>query len=122
MMRQENRMINLAICVEPNKNHTQKTDYKVWYLELNTRGNVVGINVKSKEELLKSVLTNFQKTGKTNWRCFQKDKEVSTAIEVFDFISMNTFENTHFGNLPTLSQFQKTLNSLQSNLELRSIA
>jgi hypothetical protein len=115
-------MINLAVCVEPNKNHTQKNEYKVWHLELNSRGNVVGINVKSREELVRSVLTNFQKTGKTNWRCFQKDKEVSTEIEVFDFISMNSFENTHFGNLPTLSEFQSTLNSLESNLELRSIA
>lgn len=115
-------MINLAVCVEPNNIHTQKHDYKVWYLEINSHGKVIGINVKTREELVKSVLVNFQKTGKTNWRCFQQDKEESTEIEVFDFISMNSFENTHFGNLPTLSEFQSTLDSLQSNFELRSIA
>jgi DNA-binding sugar fermentation-stimulating protein len=115
-------MINLAVCVEPNKNPSHKTQYKIWYLELDSRGHVVGINVKSREQLVQSVLENFQKTGKTNWRCFQTDKESSTEIEVYDFISMNSFENTHFGNLPTLSEFQKTLDSLQTNLELRSIA
>jgi len=67
-------------------------------------------------------LLNFQKTGKSNWRCFQKEREASTEIEVFDFIAMNTFENTHFGNLPTLSEFQVTLNALEGSFELRSIA
>lgn len=112
--------MNLAVCVEPNKN--QKQNYKIWYLELDSRGNVVSIGVKTREELIADVLKNFQQTGKTNWRCFQKDREKSTEIEVFDFISMSTLENTHFGDLPTLSEFQSTLNSLQSNFELQSIA
>jgi len=112
----------LAVCVEPSKTPSQKQDYKIWYLELGSSGKVVAIGVKTREELIKSVMLNFQKTGKTNWRCFQKEKEASTEIEVFDFISMNTYENTHFGQLPTLSEFQATLNTLESNLELRSIA
>jgi len=112
----------LAVCVEPSKQPTQRHDYKIWYLEINSRGQMISVGVKSKEELIKSVLLNFEKTGKTNWRCFQKEKEASTEIEVFDFVAMNTFENTHFGNLPTLSEFQSTLDALQSNFELRSIA
>lgn len=114
--------MNLAVCVEPNKHPEKKNDYKVWYLELDSRGKVVGINVKSREGLIKNVLENFHKTGKSNWRCFQKEREASTEIEVIDFIAMNSHENTHFGNLPTLSEFQTTLNSLQSGFELRSIA
>lgn len=112
----------LAVCVEPSKTPAKKQDYKIWYLALNSTGKVVGIGVKTKEELLRSVMENFQKTGKTNWRCFQQEKEASTPIEVFDFISINTYENTHFGQLPTLSEFQATLDALESNLELRSIA
>ncbi|MAX67144.1 MAG: hypothetical protein QF441_02280 [Bacteriovoracaceae bacterium] len=114
--------MNLAVCVEPNKNPHKKHDYKIWYLELDHRSRVISIGVKTKEELVKSVLTNFRQTGKTNWRCFQKDQEASTEISVYDFIAMNSFENTHFGQLPTLSEFQDTLNALESNFELRSIA
>ena len=114
--------MNLAVCVEPNKNPAEKHDYKIWYLELDSRGKVVSIGVKSKEELVQNVLENFRKTGKTHWKCFQKESDKSTDIEVFDFISMNTFENTHFGELPTLSEFQATLNALESNFELQSIA
>lgn len=114
--------MNLAVCVEPSSNPALKNEYKIWYLEINTYGKVIGIGVKTKLELVKNVMENFQKKGKTNWRCFKKDQERSTPIEVFDFISMNNFENTHFGTLPTLSEFQATLNALESNLELRSIA
>ena len=114
--------MNLAVCVEPNKNLKKKNDYKVWYLEMDNSARVIGIGVKTRSQLIRSVLENFQKTGKTNWRCFQKESEKSTEIEVFDFISMNNTENTHFGNLPTLSEFQSTLNALQANFELRSIA
>jgi hypothetical protein len=114
--------MNLAVCVEPHKHPENKSDYKVWYLELDARSRVVSIGVKSREELIQNILLNFQKTGETNWRCFQKEHEVSTKIEVFDFIAMNTLENTHFGNLPTLSEFQTTLSALESNFELRSIA
>lgn len=112
----------LAVCVEPNKHPEKQNDYKVWFLELDSKANVVGIGVKTREELVRSVLTNFQKTGKTNWRCFRKDHDSSSEIEVFDFIGMNSFENTHFGNLPTLSEFQATLDALESNFEMRSIA
>ena len=114
--------MNLAVCVEPNKHPEKKNDYTVWYLELSSKGKVLGIYKKSREELVKNALENFKVTGKTNWRCFQKEREESTPIEVFDFISMNNFENTHFGNLPTLSEFQQTLNTLESGLELLAIA
>lgn len=112
----------LAVAVETSKHPTHKQDYKIWYLEVGADGKVQGVGVKSKPEMLKSIFENCQQTGNTNWRCFQKDREESTAIEIYDFIAMNSNENTHFGNLPTLSEFQLTLDSLQANLELRSIA
>ena len=112
--------MNLAVCVETNPN--QKQDYKIWYLELSSSGKVVGIGVKTKEQLILNVLDNFRKTGKTHWRCFQRESEKSYEIEVYDFISMNSLENTHFGDLPTLNEFQATLDALQSNFELQSIA
>lgn len=112
----------LAVAVETPRNPTQKQNYKVWYLEIGPNGEVRNVGVKTKEELLKSIFDNFKLTKKTNWRCFRKDREKSEPIEIYDFIAMNYAENTHFGNLPTLSEFQGTLDSLKTNLELRSIA
>ena len=112
----------LAVAVETNKHPSMRNNYKVWYLEIGPNGKVRGVGVKTKEDVIKSVFDNYRLTGKTHWRCFQKDRESSTAIEIFDFIAMNTNDNTHFGNLPTLSEFQTTLDSLRANLELRSIA
>jgi hypothetical protein len=112
----------LAVAVETTRNPEQKQNYKVWYLEIGPNAEVRNVGVKTREELLKSIFDNFKLTKKTNWRCFRKDQEKSSPIEIFDFIAMNQGENTHFGNLPTLSEFQSTLDSLKTNLELRSIA
>lgn len=114
--------MKLAVAVETKKHPNHKLDYKVWYLEIGPNGKVQGVGVKTREELINSIFENYHLTGKTNWRCFQKGKEESSPIEVYDFISINAFNNTHFGNLPTLSEFQNTLDALQTNLELRSIA
>jgi hypothetical protein len=112
----------LAVAVETSKHPSNKQDYKVWYLEVGPEGKVQGVGVKNREDLIASIFENYRLTGNTNWRCFQKEREESTSIEIYDFIAMNTHENTHFGSLPTLSEFQLTLDSLQANLELRSIA
>ncbi len=112
----------LAIAVESKKHPKNQSDYRIWYLELNSTQEVVGVGVKDKDELLASLFESYQQTGKTNWRALKKGSEESTPIEVLDFIGKNSFENTHFGNLPTLAEFQTTINSLQMNLEMRSIA
>ena len=114
--------MNLAIAVETFKHPTKKHDYKIWYLQTNIRGDVVGIGVKTKEEVVKSVFDNYRRSGETNWRAFKKDEHKSTPIEIFDFIAQNIHENTHFGNLPGLSDFQETLNCLQMKLEVQPIA
>ncbi|MCK5073732.1 MAG: hypothetical protein KAQ98_09930 [Bacteriovoracaceae bacterium] len=112
----------MAIATETFKHPSKRNDYRVWYLELNNHGDVVGIGVKSREDLIKNLFEHFRKTGKSNWRVFRKNDDSSTPIEIFDFISQNIHENTHFGDLPSLCEFQETLNALQMNLELRSIA
>lgn len=114
--------MNMAIACEPIKQNKTQNDYKVWYLEIDDRSLVVGVGVKTKDELIADLFAHYGKTGKSNWRAFKKGAEHSTPIEIYDFISKNLYENTHFGNLPTLSEFQTTLESLQMNLELRSIA
>jgi predicted helicase len=112
----------LAIAVESKQHPKNQNDYRVWYLEIDDCGQVVGVGVKTKQELVENLFENYRRTGKSNWRAFKKEAEKSTPIEVFDFVSMNMHENTHFGNLPTVSEFQTVLNTLQSRLELRSIA
>lgn len=112
----------LAIAVETNRHPKNMNDYRVWYLDLDPAGNVLGIGVKDKNDVIQSLFASYQKTGKTNWRALTKENEVSKPIEAFDFISKNPNENTHFGNLPTLNEFQKTLDHLQMNLEVKSIA
>jgi hypothetical protein len=112
----------LAIAVETKQHPKNQNDYRVWYLEIDSSGQVVGVGVKGRQELVENLFENYRKTGKSNWRAFEKGAEKSRSIEIFDFVSMNMFENTHFGNLPTLSEFQTVLDTLQSRLELRSIA
>lgn len=112
----------MAVAVETSQHPKNSFDYRVWYLELDGQGNVVSIGVKTKNELIESLFASYQKTGKSCWRALLKDQEKSVAIDALDFIAMNTYQNTHFGELPTLAEFQETLNHLSSNLELRSIA
>ena len=116
------RFMFMAIAAETSKHPVRRNDYKVWYLQLNDQKDVIGIGVMTREDLVKNLFNNYRKTGKSNWRAFKKESESSNTVEVFDFISQNIHENTHFGTLPTLEEFQETLNCLQMNLELRSIA
>ena len=112
----------LAVAVESPRHPKHNFDYKVWYLELDGMGKVISIGVKTKNELVESVFSNIKRTGKTNWRSFRKDFDYSTPIELLDFVGKNCFENTHFGNLPTLEEFQSTLTHLESQLEIRPLA
>lgn len=112
----------MAIAAEQDYRNFNRNSYKVWYLEINKAGDVVGIGSKSKEEVVESIFANYSKTGVSNWRAFSKNKDESHAIEIYDFISKNENENTHFGNLPTLSEFQSTLNALSGDYELQAIA
>lgn len=112
----------LAIAVETKQHPKNQSDYRVWYLEIDDCGQVVGVGAKSKQELIEHLFENYRKTGKSNWRAFCKGAEKSTPIEIFDFVSMNMHDNTHFGELPTLAEFQAVLDALQSRLEFRSIA
>ncbi|HXH75857.1 MAG TPA: hypothetical protein VNJ08_12870 [Bacteriovoracaceae bacterium] len=114
--------MNLAIAVESKQHPRSQNEYRVWYLEIDRMGQVVGVGVKSKTQLVEHLFENYRKSGKSNWRAFKKGEERSSPIEIFDFVSMNLHENTHFGNLPSLSEFQTVLDTLQSRLELRSIA
>jgi hypothetical protein len=112
----------LAIAVENKQHPKNQNDYRIWYLEIDSTGQVVGVGVKTKQEMVENLFQNYNKCGKSNWRAFQKGAEKSTPVEIFDFTSMNMHENTHFGLLPSLSEFQNVLDTLQSRLELRSIA
>lgn len=112
----------LAIAVESKQHPKQKPDYRVWYLELDPSGRVIGVGVKSRQELIMSLFDNYRTSGQSHWRAFLKGAERSTPIEAQDFVGMNFYENTHFGNLPSLDEFQSVLDTLQSQLEIRSIA
>lgn len=114
--------MKMAIAVETAKHPEKRMEYKVWYLELNATGDVVGIGVKSRKELVNDLFTHYRKYGKSNWRAFLKNSDESSPIEIYDFISQNMHENTHFGNLPRLGEFQETVDRLQMQMEFRSIA
>ena len=112
----------LAIAVETNITPNNPRDYRVWFLETNAFGEVTNIGVKDKEDLIQSCFTNYQLTGRTNWRVFRKGSEKSEAIEITDFVAQGMFDNTHFGELPTLEEFQTTLDALKMNLKIKKIA
>lgn len=115
-------IMKMAIAVENYKHPDRRSDYKVWYLELSSIGEVIGIGVKTRQDLVQDVFKEYQKSGHSGWKAFCRDAHESRDIEVFDFIAQNSLENTHFGNLPTLCEFQETLNYLKMNLELHAIA
>ena len=112
----------MAIAAEQYHNNFNQSSYKVWYLEMNRRGEVIAIGSKTKEKVVESVFEHYSKSGESNWRAFSKNSDRSHPVEIYDFISKDDFENTHFGNLPTLSEFQATLNALQIDFELKAIA
>lgn len=112
----------LAIAVETNTTPNNSRDYRVWYLETNSFGEVINIGVKGKDELIQSCFTNYQLMGQTNWRVFRKGSEKSEPIEITDFVAQGMFDNTHFGNLPTLKEFQTTIDALKMNLQLKQVA
>ena len=112
----------MAIAVESSKHPKMRDNYKVWYLEIDDFGNVVDLGIKTKEQLVQGLFSNIKSRGKSKWRAFLKGKEESKEIELVDFISQNKFENTHFGNLPSISEFQQTLNYLKMNLEVKAVA
>lgn len=114
--------MKMAIAVETFKHPTKRSDYKVWFLNLNLQGEVIGIGVKTREELVQEIFREYQRTGSSGWRAFCREDSASRPIEIFDFIAQNNMENTHFGDLPTLAEFQETLKYLQLNLELKAIA
>lgn len=112
----------LAIAAETSKHPGRRQDYKVWYLELDEQKEVIGIGVKTREELVRNLFEQYRQKGRSQWRGFLLGAQHSTEIQLTDFISQNVHENTHFGNLPTLDQFQETLDCLEMNLELKASA
>lgn len=114
--------MNLAIAVETLQHPQHRQEYRVWFLELDGNARVVGVGVKTRQQLIESLFESYRKTGQSNWRAFRKGAERSTPIELSDLIAMNMHENTHFGTLPSLSEFQGVLDALHAQLEVRSIA
>ena len=114
--------MKMAIAAEEQFNHDGTPDYRVWFLHLNEDKEVIAIGAKSREELVESIFFNIQQTGTSGWSAMLKNRDRTTEVELYDFITKDPSENTHFGNLPTLEEFQDTLNRLQSNLEIRALA
>ncbi len=112
----------MAIAVENSHHPANQSNYRVWHLELDARGSVVSIGAMTREEVVQNLFKHYKEKGRSNWKAFLKDKEQSTSIELYDFISKNPNENTHFGNLPSLSEFQETLKQLQLKMEMSPIA
>ena len=114
--------MKMAIAVETKKHPREKNNYRIWFLEMSELGQVVSIGVKTREELVQDLMSDYKIYGKSRWRAFLKEREESTPIELYDFIARSMHDNTHFGQLPTLCEFQATLDALGSKLELRSCA
>src|SRR5690606_41211068 len=84
----------LAIAVETKNHPKSQNDYRIWYLEIDERGQVIGVGVKSKDELISHIFDCMKKFGKSLWRAFLKDSESSSPIEIYDFVSMRSEEHT----------------------------
>ena len=47
--------MNLAIAVESKQHPKNQNDYRVWYLEIDGCGQVVGVGAKSKQEMVENL-------------------------------------------------------------------
>lgn len=112
----------LIIACENFQTLEGKSDYKVWYLEMGPKGEVYDLKSKKREELIRSLMENHQRYGRSLWRAFLKEHEESISIDLFDFVAKNSESNTHFGNLPTIAELQETLKQLKVRLEVKSLA
>ncbi len=112
----------LIIACETFTSMEGRADYKVWYLEMGPMGKVFDLKSKKREELIGSIMENHQRYGRSLWRAFLKDHEESIAIDLFDFVGKNTNHNTHFGNLPTVSDLQAVLAHMKIKLEAKALA
>lgn len=108
--------LNLVVASEPKKNPTTEFDYRLWYCEINAMGNICSIRTKTCEELIESLFWQKNHLGESFWRVLRKGAENTDEITFSDFISINQFENTHFGNLPTLSEFERSIDVVKYEL------
>jgi len=113
---------NTKIAIAVDQNPSQKENYSIWYVEVSSTGRVKHVGSVSKDQLVESLFKQYHLNGTSYWRVFRKEEERSTPINLTDFMGMNMFENTHFGSLPDLSEFQKTLEALKCNLEIKKVA
>ena len=113
---------NTKIAIAVDQNPAQKDNYSIWYVEVSSTGRVKHVGSVTKEQLVENLFKQYHLNGSSNWRVFRKEQDRSTQINLTDFMGMNIHENTHFGNLPDLSEFQKTLEALKCNLEIKKVA
>lgn len=97
----------LAIAVDT---HQHKNDYDIWFLEFDDFKQLKRIGQISREELIDEL---FQRK---NWYALSKNDPEPKPIELVDFVSLNMFYNTHFGNLATVDEMQSTIDLLRNKI------
>ncbi len=108
----------LAFAVEVNPHPRHQENYRVWFMRLNKYGKMTNIGIMSKKDLIQALFRSYREKGKSNWMALTKTSSQFSPIELIDFLAMSTHANTHFGELPTIAEFQKVLNQVQDQVSL----
>lgn len=102
--------------------HTESKNYELWYAKLDQAYQIESLLKIDKESLIKELFQDYATGGKSSWEVLQKKSGNIEPIELTDFVSMNTYSNTHFGDLPTTEEFNEVLHHLNINLKLEALA
>ena len=54
--------MKMAVAVETFKHPERQSDYKIWFLNLGKKGDVIGIGVKTREELIQSLFQEYRES------------------------------------------------------------
>jgi len=103
----------LIVAVEKESELQYQNDYTLWFLDLDQQKNLCGVGKIKKSELMKNLFEKAHKKTKSVWKVLSKHSNSPRKISLLDFASLNLYENTHLGDLPTLEHFQSVLASLQ---------
>lgn len=110
-------MINLVVAYKINQN--DKNNYDLWYLEFTSNLKLVGIKKTNKMKLI-SRLFSQENNDSESWYSWDQRVEKPKKIEITDFIAKGIYDETHLGDLPSIENYQKLLDSLRLKIDLKN--
>lgn len=102
-------MYKVVLAVDAKKHPKFKCEYHIWYAVFNSEAKLQKFGRYSKDQLIENIFADIRRWGSSSWFALNCHSDQLRPIELIDFLSMENFSNSHFGNLPYISQFDQSL-------------